>query len=134
MLKVFIEGQKITDAFLNCYHFIFHASKLFLSRRGYTKITNEIEPVTISRERFFSRQFAIGTRPRVHEVPAFDLCVFLPLFSSSMCNIVSSTYYELNFPVSDGHLSLNFETIRCFSRLSILESLRISIRNLIIYL
>lgn len=121
MLKVFIEGEKITDAFLNCYRFIFHASKLFLSGRGYTKITNEIEPVTISRARFFSRQFAIGTRPRVREVPAFHLCVFLPLFSSSMCNIVSSTYYEINFPVSDGHLSLNFEMIRRFSRLSILE-------------
>lgn len=122
MLKVFIESQKITDAFFNRYHFISHVLKLFLSRRGYTKITNEIEPVTINREKFFSRQFAIGTRPRVHEVPAFDLCVFLHLFSSSMCNIVSSIYYELNFPVSDGHLSLNFETIRCFSILSIFYS------------
>lgn len=114
MLRVFIEGRKITDAFLNRYHFIFHVSKLFLSRRGYTKITNEIQPVTISRERFFSRQFAIGTRPRVHEVPAFDLCVFLPLFSSSMCNIVSSTYYELNFSVSDGPFESQFRNDSMF--------------------
>lgn len=114
MLRVFIEGRKISDAFLNRYHFIFDVSKLFLSRRGYTKITNEIQPVTISRERFFSRQFAIGTRPRVHEVPAFDLCVFLPLFSSSMCNIVSSTYYELNFSVSDGPFESQFRNDSMF--------------------